>query len=150
MTSVLTDSRSRWPDSARRGYFFGLLNLIAVAFAALATTHSATTVGLVLAGRTVPLVAFVVLGGARAERLPRTSLIVARDLVRLCAQSADRLPTATSNISAHAGPAIAAVPIPLVGNAWAVGAAREFRPRPSPRSKSTSHGRWPCSASRTS
>ena len=37
---------------------------IAVAFAVLATTHSATALGLVLAGRTVPLVVFVLLGGA--------------------------------------------------------------------------------------
>ena len=144
---------------------------IAVAFAVLATTHSATALGLVLAGRTVPLVIFVLLGGAWADRLPRKSLMVTSDLVRLCTQgafallltqhapvlwamvllqagngatsaffrpastglvqeavpvterqSANGLLSATSNISAIAGPVIAAILIALVGNAWAVGA----------------------------
>ena len=144
---------------------------IAVAFAVLATTHSATALGLVLAGRTVPLVVFVLLGGAWADRLPRKSLMVTSDLVRLCTQgafaliltqhspalwamvllqagngaasaffrpastglvqeavpaaerqSANGLLSATSNISAIAGPVIAAILIALVGNAWAVGA----------------------------
>ena len=172
---------------------------IAVAFAVLATTHSATALGLVPASRTVPLVVFALLGGAWVDRLPRKGLMVTSDLVRLCTQgafaliltqhspalwamvllqagngaasaffrpvstglvqeaipvaerqSANGLLPATSNISAHAGPVIAAVLIALVGNAWAVGAPYEFRPRSSPRSKSTSHGWWPCSASRTS
>ena len=61
---------------------------IAVAIAVLATTHSATALGLVLAGRTVPLVVFVLLGGAWADRLPRKSLMVTSDLVRLCTQGA--------------------------------------------------------------
>lgn len=172
---------------------------IAVAFAVLATTHSATALGLMLAGRTVPLVVFVLLGGAWADRLPRKSLMVTSDLVRLCTQgafaliltlhspalwamvllqagngaasaffrpastglveeavpgaerqSANGLLSATGNISAIAGPVIAAILIAIVGNAWVFGAPCEFRPRSSPRSKSTSHGRWPCSASRTS
>jgi MFS family permease len=61
---------------------------IAVAFAVLATSHSATDLGLVLAARTLPLVFFVVLGGAWADRLPRKSLMVASDLARLCTQGA--------------------------------------------------------------
>ncbi len=61
---------------------------IAVAFAVLATTHSATALGLVLAGRTVPLVLFVLLGGAWADRLPRKSIMVASDLFRLGTQGA--------------------------------------------------------------
>jgi MFS family permease len=61
---------------------------IAVTFAVLATQHSATDLGLVLAARTLPLVLFVVIGGAWADRLPRKSLMVASDLVRLCTQGA--------------------------------------------------------------
>jgi MFS family permease len=61
---------------------------IAVAFSVLATTHSATALGLVLAARTVPVVVFVLLGGAWADRLPRKRIMVASDLVRLCTQGA--------------------------------------------------------------
>ncbi len=61
---------------------------IAVAFAVLATTHSATALGLVLAARTVPLVVFVLVGGAWADRLPRKSIMVASDLFRLATQGA--------------------------------------------------------------
>jgi MFS family permease len=144
---------------------------IALAFAVLATTHSATDLGLVLAARTVPLVVFVLLGGAWADRLPRKSLMVASDLVRLGTQgafavllllptppalvamillqaingaataffrpassgliqeavpvaerqSANGLLSVTNNVSAIAGPLIAATLIALVGNGWAVG-----------------------------
>lgn len=61
---------------------------IAVAFAVLAVTHSAAALGLVLAGRTLPLVIFVLVGGAWADRLPRKSLMVTSDLVRLGTQGA--------------------------------------------------------------
>lgn len=61
---------------------------VAVAVALLATTHSATALGLVLAGRIVLLVVFVLLGGAWADRLLRKSLMVPSDLVRLCTQGA--------------------------------------------------------------
>ncbi|MES2170003.1 MAG: MFS transporter [Actinomycetota bacterium] len=61
---------------------------IAIAFAVLATTRSATALGLVLAARTLPLVVFVLVGGAWADRLPRKSLMVASDLVRLGTQGA--------------------------------------------------------------
>lgn len=59
---------------------------IAIAFAVLATRHSATDLGLVLAARTLPLVIFVVFAGAWADRLPRKSLMVASDLVRMVTQ----------------------------------------------------------------
>jgi hypothetical protein len=45
---------------------------------------------LVLAGRAVLLVVFVLLGGAWADRLPLKSLMVTSDLVRLCTQGALR------------------------------------------------------------
>ncbi len=61
---------------------------IAVTFAVLATTHSATALGLVLAARTVPLVLFLLLGGAWADRLPRKSIMVVSDLSRLITQGA--------------------------------------------------------------
>jgi MFS family permease len=61
---------------------------IAIAFAVLATTHSASALGFVLAARTVPLVVFVLVGGAWADRLPRKSLMVASDLIRLGTQGA--------------------------------------------------------------
>jgi MFS family permease len=59
---------------------------IAIAFAVLATTHSASALGLVLAARTLPLVVFVLIGGAWADRLPRKRLMIASDLIRLATQ----------------------------------------------------------------
>jgi predicted MFS family arabinose efflux permease len=61
---------------------------IAVAFAVLATRDSAVDLGLVLAARTLPLVLFVIIGGAWADRLPRKSIMVASDLARLVTQGA--------------------------------------------------------------
>jgi MFS family permease len=61
---------------------------VAVAFAVLETLHSATDLGLVLSARTLPLVLFLVVGGAWADRLPRKRLMVASDLVRLLTQGA--------------------------------------------------------------
>jgi MFS family permease len=144
---------------------------IAVAFAVLEVTGSGAALGLVLAARTLPMVAFLLLGGAWADRLPRKSIMVVSDLVRLVTQgvfavllllqdapplwammalqagngaasaffrpassglvqeavkpgerqSANGLLSATSNVSAIAGPLLAAALIALVGNAWAVG-----------------------------
>ncbi|MER7156318.1 MFS transporter, partial [Streptomyces lydicus] len=51
--------------------------LIATAFAVLASGGSATDVGLVAAARTVPLVLFLLIGGAVADRLPRHHVMVA-------------------------------------------------------------------------
>jgi MFS family permease len=61
---------------------------IAVAFAVLATRDSAIDLGLVLAARTLPLALFIVIGGAWADRLPRKSIMVVSDLVRLGTQGA--------------------------------------------------------------
>ena len=72
---------------------------IAVAFAVLATTHSATALGLVPASRTVPLVVFALLGGAWVDRLPRKGLMVTSDLVRLCTQGAFALIQGTKQVS---------------------------------------------------
>jgi MFS family permease len=56
---------------------------VALAFAVLEETGSASDLGIVLAARTVPLVAFLLAGGVWADRLPRRALMVATDLIRV-------------------------------------------------------------------
>jgi MFS family permease len=58
---------------------------VALAFAVLDLTGSATDLGIVLAARTLPLVAFLLAGGVWADRLPRRALMVTTDLVRFAA-----------------------------------------------------------------
>jgi MFS family permease len=58
---------------------------VALAFAVLEETGSAGDLGIVLAARTVPLVAFLLVGGVWADRLPRRALMVTTDLIRLAA-----------------------------------------------------------------
>jgi MFS family permease len=58
---------------------------VALAFAVLEETGSATDLGIVLAARTVPLVAFLLVGGVWADRLPRRALMVTTDLIRFAA-----------------------------------------------------------------
>jgi MFS family permease len=55
---------------------------VAISFAVLDLTGSATDLGLVLAIRTVPLVIFLLVGGVWADRLPRQLVMVASDVVR--------------------------------------------------------------------
>jgi MFS family permease len=55
---------------------------VALAFAVLEETGSASDLGIVLAARTVPLVAFLLVGGVWADRLPRRALMVTTDLIR--------------------------------------------------------------------
>jgi MFS family permease len=59
-------------------------NIVAVALALFVVqrTGSATDLGFVLAAYTVPLVAFMLVGGVFADRLPRHRVVVATDLVR--------------------------------------------------------------------
>jgi MFS family permease len=59
---------------------------VALAFAVLEETGSASDLGIVLAARTIPLVAFLLAGGVWADRLPRRALMVTTDLIRLAAQ----------------------------------------------------------------
>lgn len=58
--------------------------LVIVALALFVTdlTGSATDVGLVLGAQTVPLVAFLLIGGVWADRLSRTRVMIATDVVR--------------------------------------------------------------------
>ena len=61
---------------------------IALAFAVLELGGSATEVGIVLACRTVPLVATLLVGGVVADRVSRRAMMVAADLSRLLTQGA--------------------------------------------------------------
>ncbi len=56
--------------------------LVALALFVVETTGSATDLGLVLAAQALPLVAFLLIGGVWADRLPRHRVMVATDLVR--------------------------------------------------------------------
>src|ERR1700727_2420812 len=59
---------------------------VALAFAVLNLTGSATDLGLVLAAQTIPLVLFVLVGGVWADRLPRRLVMASSDLVRAGSQ----------------------------------------------------------------
>jgi MFS family permease len=61
---------------------------VALAFAVLNLTGSVTSLGVVLAAQTVPLVAFVLVGGVWADRFSRRRVMVISDLVRASAQAA--------------------------------------------------------------
>lgn len=60
---------------------------IALAFAVLDLTGSATDLGLVLAARSIPLVLFVLVGGVVADRLPRHHVLLASNLVSSVCQA---------------------------------------------------------------
>lgn len=61
---------------------------VALAFAILGVTGSATDLGLVLAARTVALVVFLLAGGVWADRIPRQRLMMLSDLGRAVTQGA--------------------------------------------------------------
>lgn len=61
---------------------------VALAFAVLDLTGSATDLGIVLAARTVALVSSLLAGGVVADRLGRRRVMIAADLARLTAQGA--------------------------------------------------------------
>ncbi|MDQ3742175.1 MAG: MFS transporter, partial [Actinomycetota bacterium] len=61
---------------------------VALAFAVLEVGGSASEVGLVLAARTLPMVATVLIGGVVADRLSRRVVMIAADLVRVATQGA--------------------------------------------------------------
>jgi len=56
--------------------------LVALALFIIERTGSATDLGLVLAAQALPLVAFLLVGGVWADRLPRHRVMIATDLVR--------------------------------------------------------------------
>jgi Transmembrane secretion effector len=59
---------------------------VALAFAVLDVDASPSALGFVLAARTVPLVAFVLVGGVWADRLERQRVMLASDLLRAATQ----------------------------------------------------------------
>ncbi|MCM2417653.1 MFS transporter [Streptomyces sp. RKAG293] len=61
--------------------------LIAAAFAVIESGGSATDVGLVAAARTLPLVVFLLIGGALADRLPRNQVMVAANVLNSASQA---------------------------------------------------------------
>jgi MFS family permease len=60
---------------------------VASAFAVLQVSSSASALGFVLAARSVPLVALLLVGGVWADRLPRQQLMIAADLLRFASQA---------------------------------------------------------------
>jgi predicted MFS family arabinose efflux permease len=60
---------------------------VALAFAVIEETGSATDLGLVLAAYTVSRVALIVVGGVWADRLPRRAVMLGADLVRVFSQA---------------------------------------------------------------
>ncbi len=59
---------------------------VALAFAVLDTTESATALGQVLAAHTIPLVVFMLFGGVLADRFPRTLVLQSSNLVAAATQ----------------------------------------------------------------
>src|ERR687887_1774639 len=59
---------------------------VALAFAVLDLTGSASDLGLVFAARTIPLVAFLLAGGVFADRFSRRAVMVAADVARFASQ----------------------------------------------------------------
>ena len=66
--------------------FGDALTGVALAFAVLDLTGSATDLGYVFAAKTIPLVAFLLIGGVFADRLPRRAVMLVADVVRFGAQ----------------------------------------------------------------
>lgn len=61
----------------------------ALIFAVLDLTHdNATDLGFVMFAKVVPMVAFLLIGGVYADRLPRRAVMVTADLTRMCTQGA--------------------------------------------------------------
>jgi MFS family permease len=67
--------------------FGDMLVPVALAFAVLDLTGSASDLGFVLTARLVPMVLFMLAGGVWADRLPREALMIGSSLARLVTQS---------------------------------------------------------------
>jgi MFS family permease len=70
---------------------------VALAFAAYEVSGSAGGVGLVLMASRLPQVAFVLVGGVLADRLPRNAVMLASDLIRAAAQATTAVLLATGH-----------------------------------------------------
>ena len=87
--SVLRDREFRRFFSAQAISMFGdRMVLVALAFAVIQIGGSATQVGTVLAMRSLPLIACLLIGGVVADRTSRRTVLVVADLVRLTSQGA--------------------------------------------------------------
>jgi MFS family permease len=60
---------------------------VALSFAVLEETHSNSALAVVLAAGSLPLAAFLLVGGVWADRLPRRRVMLAADLVRMAIQA---------------------------------------------------------------
>jgi MFS family permease len=102
------------------GYAASLLGTamssVAIAFALLGAGGTATGLGLVFTANIVPMVAFMLFGGAIADRLGRRRVMLAADLARCAAQAA----LAAALASGHPGLWL------FVAAALAVGAGNAF------------------------
>ncbi len=63
-----------------------MMSGVALAFAVLGITDSATALGQVLAAHTIPLVVFMLYGGVLADRFPRTLVLQSSNLVAAASQ----------------------------------------------------------------
>src|SRR5438034_11436973 len=89
MLEVLRHRNFRLLFAARTTSFFGTnLAPIAVAFAVLGLTGSATDVGLAFAAWTLAQISTLLVGGVVADRLPRRLVMVGSDTVNLCVRCA--------------------------------------------------------------
>ena len=85
----LRDPRFAWYYFARVVSTAGsAMAPVALTFAVLAITHSATALGLVLAARTVPMVLFLLIGGVVSDRFSRTAVIRTANLLSGATQAA--------------------------------------------------------------
>jgi MFS family permease len=85
--AVLRERQFAWYFAARVISLAGTtMAPIALAFAVLDLTGSASVLGLVLAARTVPMVVFLLVGGVVADRLPRVAVMRASNLLSALTQ----------------------------------------------------------------
>ncbi len=75
------DFRFLWLAQSASGLGDAIVT-VAIALFVIDLTGSATDLGLVLAAHAIPLVAFLMIGGVWADRLPRHRLMIATDLAR--------------------------------------------------------------------
>ncbi len=93
MTAILDrpaviESSSPWQSTRFRWYYTGsvtswlgsAMTPIGLAFAVLSFTKSSSALGLVLAARSIPLICFMILGGAVADRISRSRLLTLSNL----------------------------------------------------------------------
>jgi MFS family permease len=79
----------RWYFASRTANTLGTtMAMVAVTFAVLDLTGSASAVGQVLAARTVPMVLLLLFGGVLADRLPRALLLQVSNVLAASAQGA--------------------------------------------------------------